>query len=305
MDVRALSVSTRDDSTATASSAVVVPLALQLRPRVAGAILDAGFALLRFRAGRIAALSLTVMLPLVVVPSIISTSQQASVNEVLADAAFSSSAQGGFIGFGFGAIGPWGWVAQFGNWIAMALIGVGVASMYSGWLVGRDPGLTETLGVVVRRSPIVIIAFVVAAPMRVGGVLACGIGSLFVVALTLPMSPVIALERFGPWRSYTRSMKLVIRRIGPVIGVLLMTSLVAAVIQVVVGIVGGAIGASAQDPGVFVWLTGGITLALQLLFAPLHAAWASLVYFDLRVRTEGLDIESDMSTRFPSLASRL
>ena len=54
------------------------------------------------------------------------------------------------------------------------------------------------------------------------------------------------------------------------------------------------------NPDALTWAVGTIGLVLSLLTAPLQAVWATLAYFDARVRTEGLDLELQLAEVFSS-----
>ena len=49
----------------------------------------------------------------------------------------------------------------------------------------------------------------------------------------------------------------------------------------------------------WVWVAAGVVgVVIELVLLPLKAAWASLAYVDLRVRTEGLDLELELDEVF-------
>ena len=46
-------------------------------------------------------------------------------------------------------------------------------------------------------------------------------------------------------------------------------------------------------------VVSGISLGFSMVLMPVQAAWASLAYLDLRVRSEGLDVQLDLPKVFP------
>jgi len=123
------------------------------------------------------------------------------------------------------------------------------------------------------------------------GLPVAGLAMLTVYVLLLVAVPAIIVERAGPLAALGRSIALVRRRFWPVLGTWLLVWFIAAVIA-----------------NVFVWpftlpatLFGGTTALVAtalggivggLLAAPLVPNALALVYYDLRVRTEALDLEA-------------
>ena len=272
---------------------LALPLALGLRPRRPTAILDAAFDLVRFRFLTVATLALVVQLPLVVLPTVVSTADVLAQRDALVEDALDGSVIAG--NFGFGSTSAWAWVAVVGQSIAVALMGVGVTHLLSSWTLGHDPRLGETLGLVARRAPVVLAAWVIALPIKVLGALPCGAGVLFTITWLFVVSPAIGAERVGPWTAIKRSFQLTKRRFGPVLGLVAMTAVVTVVIQLTVNaIVAWITIASAgvgEDPAAWaLWVSAAATMLLGLATTTLHASWSALTYVDLRVRNEGMDL---------------
>jgi hypothetical protein len=148
----------------------------------------------------------------------------------------------------------------------------------------------QALGATWRRFlPLLGARLLVLLTELVGG-LACGVGAAFVMALWVVVTPAIVVEGLGPLRGMRRSASLCRARYWPVLG----TALLSAVItQMLAGVVGGVPGVAAALIG-YRWgfpLVALGNVATAVLVAPLTAIVATLIYFDLRIRQEGFDLQ--------------
>jgi len=105
--------------------------------------------------------------------------------------------------------------------------------------------------------------------------------------------PVLMLEGIRGRKALGRSFRLVRGRWWPTFGALVISYLLAGVLQALVGaIAAGALIVGVEDSLVGTVLTTGTANTVAgVLATPFQAAVAALIYFDLRVRKEGLDIE--------------
>ena len=158
---------------------------------------------------------------------------------------------------------------------------------------------------VVLALVLLILAAVGAPGVVVGGLAVFGV----IVALVLTIwfaimfrmaGPVVVLEREGPARSLARSWRLVQRSFWRVLGITVLAGLIvlvtAGVLQIPFGLLAGAVGGGNSFlPG-----TGGSLLGLLIsavggivagaVARPISAGVAVLLYVDLRMRREGLDL---------------
>jgi hypothetical protein len=113
---------------------------------------------------------------------------------------------------------------------------------------------------------------------------------LLVMALCVPVAPAIAIEGLGPIRALKRSFRLVRPRLFPTLGIALLAGLLAST-------VGSVLGGVPQVLALVVGLKWGwLLLALGsvlsgLVSTPLVSIIATLVYYDGRIRQEGLDLQ--------------
>ena len=105
--------------------------------------------------------------------------------------------------------------------------------------------------------------------------------------------PVLILEGIRGRKALGRSFRLVRGRWWPTFGALVTAYLLAGVAQAIIGaILAGALLVGAEDSLVgAVLLSGTANTVAGVLTTPFQAAVTTLIYFDLRVRKEGLDLE--------------
>lgn len=160
--------------------------------------------------------------------------------------------------------------------------------------------------------PIVPGALLLAVRQDVGGGLALAAGIVLAIVLVVLLyvrlafaAPALLLEQLGVIASLRRSWRLVTRSWWRSFGILLLAAIIAAAINGLVqlpfsligNIVGAVAGSNAESLGD---VTTGMQIALVItnvgsvlastVTAPFTAALTALLYIDLRIRREGLDV---------------
>ncbi|MDQ2743125.1 MAG: hypothetical protein M3Z66_12640 [Chloroflexota bacterium] len=166
------------------------------------------------------------------------------------------------------------------------------------------------------------IATVLVLTLIIGGItillvqIAPALGGLFavvasiaaVVALVIAfirfafVPQVLVLERTRVFQAFRRSWTLVYGSTWRVLGYLLLLSLIVAITG---GILGGVAGAALTFTGgrEGAALGGAIGAIAGILIEPIRAGGQTLLYYDLRIRKEGFDLERQVSTmESPGLA---
>jgi glycerophosphoryl diester phosphodiesterase family protein len=159
--------------------------------------------------------------------------------------------------------------------------------------------LLAGLGPLLALGVFLLIGAAAGAPPGVYAVIAVP-GFLVAVVLTIWFStmfslvtPVVVLERERPAAALARSWRLVRRSFWRVFGILLLATIIVAVASailqipftVVSAVFGGAAGFSA---GTVIAVIG--TIAAGTVTRPISAAVTVLLYIDMRMRKEGLDL---------------
>jgi hypothetical protein len=150
-------------------------------------------------------------------------------------------------------------------------------------------------GQVVKTSARAVFALVVSSLLvhiceLVGGVL-CILPGLAFMALFVATAPAIVIEGLGPLAGMRRSWRLVRQRFWPVLGtavlgglmVTIMAGIIAAVPEAIVTAIAGSHAGAVADA-----ILGTCTQAFSWSVA---ATMATLIYFNQRIRFEGLDLQ--------------
>lgn len=132
------------------------------------------------------------------------------------------------------------------------------------------------------------------------GVLLCIAPGVWLWASWYVAVPALMIEGKSPAAALGRSYRLVKQRFWPTLGVAALAFLIVYVIQQVVGAtLGVALGIQAvvnEDPagifgGTLLAASSALSTLVSIFVVPFTAAVATVVYFDLRVRLEGYDLE--------------
>jgi len=114
---------------------------------------------------------------------------------------------------------------------------------------------------------------------------------LFVVVATVLATPVLVLERSGVFASLRRSWRLTRTSFWRIAGIYLLTSILVAIVA---GIVSAPIGMLGQVIGGVTGMTIAQlvgTVVAAAITTPFVAGVIALLYIDIRIRREGLDVE--------------
>lgn len=149
------------------------------------------------------------------------------------------------------------------------------------------------------RSRIVPIAWVgllaaLATVLATG--MTCGVGWFFLTPLWCFVPAALALEKSAPMASFKRSQQLAYAGFGRVLGLLALLYVIEVGLQagltglfeLVVTLLPDSV-QKANSTATFVGSQGASAIA-ALFLSPLNAVAVTLIYFDTRVRKEGLDI---------------
>jgi hypothetical protein len=121
--------------------------------------------------------------------------------------------------------------------------------------------------------------------------LACVIPSIYFYVAWTVAAPVLLLEEVRGLKALKRSRELVKGRWWPVLAVVLLVGLIQGVVQgVLLGIFTGLVSITGNEVATALGDFIGQTLS-SALTTPLSAAVLTVLYFDLRVRKEGFDLE--------------
>ena len=250
-----------------------------------GDILDGAFKLYRANLGTIVTVVLVFALPVQLVASLASRNVLGghSIIDVLNDptVADTSRGNGQLLLQGLAALAAW----LVGPFVAGAIAKI-VASSYLGHEITAGEAIRASLR---RFFPLLVAAIFVKLAEAVG-LIGCGVGAVFVMPLWVVVAPAIVVEELGPFAGMGRSYRLTTKRYWPVLGVALLagllTYLIGQTLSTVPSVVALLVGYKWGFP--LVALAG---ILAELVRSPLTAIVATLIYFDLRIRTEAFDLQ--------------
>lgn len=125
------------------------------------------------------------------------------------------------------------------------------------------------------------------------GFLALVIPGIYLAIRWVVASVTVILEDRGPTSALGRSAELVRGRWWPVFGVMLLGLIIQFVIGAIVGAILGAVIFASDDPNSagLLAVSAIIDLLIGIFLQPFLAVLVTVIYFDLRVRKEGFDLD--------------
>jgi hypothetical protein len=259
-----------------------------LRPMTVADILDGGFGVVKARPRRIIGVTAGFVIPIQLLVALTQRSVfgGAGISDLLTSdpAVTNSNNEPDFTPF-FGSI-----AAVVLSALALTCVAAAIAHLVGQWTMGRDAPAGEMLTTVGRRFGALLVAFLLVKVAEAIGAALCYIGLLFVFPLFVVVTPAVVIEGIGPFQALDRSVRLVRRRYWTVMGVALLMGIVGQLLSTALSLLPQALTALVGfENGWPILALGGI--AANLVVMPFIAAATVLLYLDLRVRSEGLDIE--------------
>jgi len=189
-------------------------------------------------------------------------------------------------------------VGTVGTSLGQTLIGAGLAVLVVAWYSGSRPGLGDLLRSLWGRAFALCVAWFFVHLIELAGALALGLGTLVAMAFYIVTAPAIAVEGLGPFAGMGRAARLAGRRFWFVLGFGLLSGLVASTLGQVLGLLPQFLGLLlGPDLG---WIALGVGAILtQLVSTTVVGASTALLYLDLRIRLEGLDLAWQAETHLP------
>ena len=279
---------------ATASTPPPPPALPRLGPMTVSDILDGGFAILRQAPATIIALTAVFVVPIQALGAWLNRGADGLDLDTVLQQGDTSFQLGG----SSGVSGAAGLVLQAGPMLALVFVAAALARLVSAWHVGHD----LSLGSLLRGS------LIGAWPLLASWVLVHALEAVSVIGLVLPLAvmswflvtaPVIGAEGLGPIKAMRRSARLVGRRFWMVLALALLSFLVESLFETAIGLLPTLLTSFLGTDGVGWVLPAAVGILTSLITMPVVAGITVLVYLDLRVRTEGLDLELAAIEAFP------
>jgi hypothetical protein len=181
-------------------------------------------------------------------------------------------------------------LAALASFLITPFIGGAVSKIVAASYLGEDPEPGPVMRATARRFLALLGAFFFTLLLKLVGLLVCVVGVLVPMTFFLVTTPAVMVEELGPIQAMARSVTLVRTRFWPVMGIGVLSGLLASVLESILswpfGLAAGLIGFR------WGWILAAIGEILPALVTmPLVAIVATLVYFDLRIRNEGFDLQ--------------
>lgn len=200
---------------------------------------------------------------------------------------------------GLGYVGLWIVRVVMGMFHNMLCQGI-VALLVADLVAGRVPDLAPALRGTFRRAGRIVLATCLYTCIVVPGMMLLIIPGLVIAAALFAFPAAIVLEDATAMQSLSRSSTLTTDQLGRCLAALT----VVFVTQIAIGAGGGLLIGWAIDAGMLraMWLNP-LTNVISIVTSTLASVVGALLYFDLRVRREGLDLELDMAALVPAPAA--
>ena len=232
--------------------------ATALRPRSATEIIDASFQLLRRHYTQLVAVAVVALLPYIVLVAVTGGIGAGVLSTLLV------------------------FLAQF---LCMALaeaaVIVGVSDAYLEGSVDIHRSIVSTAG----RLPAIIAAGFIRGLAVMVGFIAFIFPAFYVALRTFAIMPVLVLEEKSASDSLSRSWELAKGEVGKIFVTLLLAWMIFLVLYFLLVMIVGMLAAQNQRASALV------LAILMALITPITGVVTTLLYYDIRVRREGFDLE--------------
>jgi hypothetical protein len=232
--------------------------ATALRPRSATEIIDASFQLLRRHYTQLVAVAVVALLPYIVLIAVTG---------------------------GTGSGSPTALLVVIAQWLCAALaeaaVIIGVSDAYLEGSVDIQRSLASTVG----RLPTILLAGIFRGLAIVAGLIALFFPGVYVMLRTFAIIPVVVLEERSAGDSFRRSWDLARGEVWKIFVTLLLAWLIFIVLYFVLVAVAGLLASRNERASSLM-----VAILLALVY-PITGTVSTLLYYDIRVRREGFDLE--------------
>jgi hypothetical protein len=271
-----------------ASTETVPPEPVPLRPLTASDVLDGAIGVIKSAPRTVLTVAACVVVPLELVASWLQRDHlsESGLSGALSAATSTTSPAADI---------TWTTLVLFVlSGIVLSVVAGAIAHLMSSWYADRNATAGDALNASFSRLPALVVAWLLVHAVEGIGLAGIVLGAVFLMPLFVVVAPVIVVEHLGPWRGLRRSMQLVRTRYSSVLGIAILVAVVDGLLTIALTGIGTLF--SFFQWG---WIVEAVCSAgSSLITVPFVAAAATLMYFDLRVRSEGLDLELGIATHF-------
>ncbi len=261
----------------------------RLRPRRVGEVLDAGIKIYVSNARTLMGLAAVVVVPMQLLAAVVLLSAIPSGRDV---PSFRFSVRPAGTPDPSAVLGAQA-ILIVVQVIAGALVTAACVKAVSEAYVEHPTSIGASLRFALRRLPAVLVMEVVMVFGLILGFAALIIPGVRLYGLWSVSTPALMIERVGPIRGLGRSRRLVRGRWWATAGVLLISTVMVGLVSTVLQALLGAVESTSSQPSlllsvVVATLSGAVS---GIIAEPFRAAVTTVLYYDLRVRQEGYDLQ--------------
>jgi len=261
----------------------------ELRPRGIGEILDAAVSLYRARFGLLVRYAAIVVVPVQVLLTVVLLSAQPDNYSVTVNGTATPQFDSGRAQLGATI------VVLVVSWLTHAFVAAVTTRIVANAYVGHDETGSDAARTAAHRFlPVIAVGFLVGISELLGLFL-CGVGTFAAQALFIAAIPVVILERRRVFAAMSRSVELTRSHFWHVLGVVLTASLIGAILNVALVTALRVWAARGASSTALVGAQGVVNIVASVLTTPFVAAASVALYFDLRIRDEGFDVQMAIS----------
>ncbi len=272
-----------------------VRVPVPLRPMTMGDLLDGGFNVLRIDPRTVLGLAAVFIVPVQLVVAFLNRNALEDLERLFEEAVNSTGTNPtATVGSTWGSI-----ISAVGASLGQALVGAGLALLVVAWYGGGRPDLGDVLRGLRARWPALVWAWLLVHLIEVAGSLSAGIGTIVAMVFFIATAPAVAVEGISGTAGMGRSARLAGKRFWFVLGFALLSGLVASTLGQVLGLLPQTLGlVLGPDLG---WIALGVgNIVTQLVTTTIVGASTALLYLDLRIRQEGMDLAWAADRHLPS-----
>jgi hypothetical protein len=283
-------------STAGASAARRRPLdtPTPLRALSTGDRLDGGLRILQLAPAKVLALAAMAVVPVSLLSAVILAGRVTDASRE-ADAAFGAPLVA--LLAGEGEVAAYGGLLLLAESLALSFVAAALAVLATGWYLGVDRPLGDLVRGAGRRLPALAVAGVLVHAAEVVAGVAGLVPAIFPMALFAVVAPIIGVEQLGPIAAMRRSSALTRRLLSQALSTVVAVAAVDFLLRA--ALAGSAIVYVGTDLPAGRTAVAVVAMLARFVTVPFVAGAAVMLYLDLRVRLEGLDIVLAADERFP------
>lgn len=256
----------------------------RLRPLQVGEILDAAMKVYRQRFASLCKAAFVVVAPVEILIVLIQLSipDDAFVTDEFGDSVSTTADVAAGVGSAFIV------VLAFAS---VLLVMATTLRIVHGVYLDRPVHWTESLTEAIRKLPSLAWIVVLYTACALAGLPYCGIPTVYVYVAFVLAVPVLMLEGTKGARALHRSRRLVEGRWWPVAGVLLASIVLMFIVRMLFNSLILGAGSTIDDLTVAILVGTVLQIIGSVLIEPFFAVVITILYFDMRVRKEGFDLE--------------